>query len=135
MLRKLIALVIIFAITFAGFVDPACADSSKVEIMPANSLIEVRGNNNSLNFNNSFNDSSSGFEGPVSDFFNAVVDGAVKTVGVAVGGVLACYTIDGIATMFFPPAATLSAFCPSFGAASGGTSVVFEGAKAVTGVH
>ncbi|MEH2041615.1 hypothetical protein [Nostoc sp.] len=51
---------------------------------------------------------------------NSVVNGFVTIGGFAVGGSLACYALDGIATMLFPPAAAAAAFCPAVGAMSGG---------------
>jgi hypothetical protein len=54
----------------------------------------------------------------------------VETAGVAIGAGTACYLLDGIATLFFPPAAMAAAFCPTVGSAG----AVIGGTKAVAGL-
>jgi hypothetical protein len=48
----------------------------------------------------------------------STIDGAAQTAGAMIGGFLVCYTVSGVATTFFPPAAVLAPYCPGLGAAS-----------------
>jgi hypothetical protein len=112
MLRNLVALMLTFVVGIMGIVQPAYAMTNP----------EI-GNN--VYVNNSFNLTQE-HENLALSFIESVGKGATTTVGVAVGGLIACYAIDGVATVFFPPAAALSAFCPAIGATSGGTTAIME---------
>lgn len=123
MLRKLIAIILGLAVAITGFVTPAYAYS-------ANSGIVF--DNHQENYSTGYD--GYGYSGRTTEdwsekFGNSIVDGVVTTTGVAIGGVVVCYTLDGIATMFFPPAAALAAFCPSAGAAAVGANAFVQAAK------
>jgi hypothetical protein len=60
----------------------------------------------------------------------SVVNGATETLGWAMGAVAVCYAVNGIASMGFPPAAVLAAYCPAIGAASGGGNIAVQAAHA-----
>lgn len=134
MVRNLIALVLAFAISISGIVKPAYADSSNLSYVPANSTVVVntQGDSNSVIIRGSFNGESYGTRQETSDsFVDGLINGAKTTLGVALGGAAVCYTIDGVATLFFPPAGALSAFCPAMGSAFGSGNAVNQGVKAV----
>ncbi|MCC5603801.1 hypothetical protein [Nostoc favosum] len=128
MLRYLIAIIVALAISITGITRPAYAYTNNFAGFPPNSDITIhQGDNSSINFNYANSpDSERSPNDPSQVFVNGVVNGAVTTAGVAVGGALVCYALDGIATAFFPPAASLAVFCPAVGAASGGTKAVLR---------
>lgn len=135
MFRSLIALAVAFAIAIAGFVKPAYAYSGNSDVMPGNYNTEIRGNNNTVNFKDSFNNNNRGTVDPFDSFSKGFMDGAATTIGITIGGVVVCYTVNGIAATVFPPAAALAAFCPALGAVSGGATAAAGGVKAVAGIH
>lgn len=121
MLRKLIAIILGLAVAITGFVTPAHAYS-------ANSGIVF--DHHQESYSTGYGYSGGTTEDNLSEeFVNGVVDGIVTTTGLAIGGVVACYALDGIATAFFPPAAALAAFCPSAGAATVGANALVQAAK------
>ncbi|MBD2243967.1 hypothetical protein [Nostoc sp. FACHB-888] len=129
MFRSLIALIVALVLTIAGITEPAYADSSNSNLLFVDSnIINNSGYANVNNWNDSFNSLHfPELENIGEKIFDTVVDGFIKTGGFAIGGALACYALDGIATTIFPPAAAAVAFCPVVGAASGG-------AKAFAGI-
>lgn len=127
MLQKLVALVLAFALVLTGIIEPAYADSSYSGIIfdnhkETNSNYHYNYNYGSSNYSDNRKDASD-------QFVDGMVQGAAMTAGLAVGGAITCYALDGIATAFFPPAAALAAFCPAIGGATGGAGVVTQLAR------
>jgi len=123
MFRILIAFVMVLTISIAGIVEPAYAYATIPDV-PVNSTITINQGNDSLVNLNSFNKLASTDENATNSssevFADRVIDGVKTTAGYVIGGAIACYALDGFATLVFPPAAALSAFCPGVGAAAGG---------------
>lgn len=118
MLRSLIALVVAFAIAITGIAKPAYADSNLSSYSSTDSAVvfNTQGNGNSITINDGFNEYGYGDMQPsTATPIDPVLDAAVKTVEGVIGAAIACYAIDSIATLFFPPAGALSAFCPAIG--------------------
>jgi hypothetical protein len=115
MLRSLIAVIIAVSIVFTGIIKPAYAEDNIINY-----------NNYNYNFNDFsvksdqyFIDYSDKNRKDLSNFIEGIKRGALEAAGITVGGVIVCYSIDGVATAFFPPAATLAAFCPAMGGTLG----------------
>lgn len=125
MLQKLIALVLAFALVLTGIIEPAYADSSYSGIIFDNH----KETNSTDYYNYGSSDYGNNRKDPSDQFIDSIVQGVVTTTGLAVGGVVTCYALDGIATAFFPPAAALAAFCPAIGGATGGAGVVTQLAR------
>lgn len=121
MLRGLIALVLAFAIAITGMANPAYAYSDN-STAQAPIIVDNRGDNNSININSGNGYGSDPLNNPSNSFVDGLINGAATTAGFAVGGAIVCYALDGVATMFFPPASAAAAFCPTVGAAVGGTT-------------
>lgn len=131
----MIALVIGFVIAVAGVVKPAYALSSDLGVLPANFHVGIKGNDNLIGINDSSDANNGGTDDLFWSFFEGVKTGIATTIGTVMGGAAVCYTIDGVATAIFPPAAALVAFCPAIGFTSGGATAVAGGVKAVIRVH
>lgn len=133
MVRGLIALVIAFVITISGFAKPAYAGSINSNYL-ANSyaVVNTPEDINSIDIIDSFNSSDIYTTHAPNSFIDGLINGALSTLGVAIGGAIVCYTLDGVATVFFPPAGALSAFCPAVGGAFGSGNVVTQGVKVVS---
>jgi hypothetical protein len=125
MFQSLIAVIVALAIAITGFVKPACANSSDLP-----SFISV--NSPYAIVVDSENDSAASIRYAIQEATEHLVDtvskGLVETAEYAVGGYAACYILDSIATLFFPPAAAVAAFCP----VAGGAGAVFGETKAVS---
>jgi hypothetical protein len=121
MIRSLIAFIAAFAIAFTGIMEPAYAYSNNSGTVLDNHKEHY---SNQYNYGDSYY--GNGSEDPLGEHVDNVVNGAVKTVEFAAGAAIACYTLDGIATVFFPPAATLSAFCPALAGMTGGAKVATQ---------
>ncbi|MDB9537944.1 hypothetical protein PN451_19260 [Dolichospermum planctonicum CS-1226] len=124
MFRSLIASIIAFAIAVTVVVNPAYAESTDTNYYVNNS----GGNGDLVSIDESLNSVSDGASLDLANtFINGLWKGVVETAGVTIGGVIACYSIDGIATLVFPPAAALAAYCPAMpaigGALGGGNTV------------
>lgn len=122
MLRKLVALVIVLALVLTGIMEPAYADSSYSGI-----TFDNHKESNSIDYYN-YGDIYYGDTDKDSSeqFIDSAIQGGITTLGTVVGGLVTCYTLDGIAAVFFPPAAALAAFCPTIGGATGGAEVVTQ---------
>lgn len=121
MLKTLIVLIVAIVIGIVGLSEPSYAytnDYNNLSISHHQNLTEGD------NVNSVASEETT--EEPSKVFVTGVMNGAITTAGVAVGGALICLTLDGIASAFFPPAASLSIFCPAVGAASGGAKVVLR---------
>ena len=113
MFRSLIASIIAFAIAVTVVVNPAYAESTDTNYYFNNS----GGNGDLVSIDESLNSVSDGASLDLANtFINGLWKGVVETAGVTIGGVILCYSIDGIATLVFPPAAALAAYCPAIGA-------------------
>ena len=128
MFRSLIASIIAFAIAVTVVVNPAYAESTDTNYYVNNS----GGNGDLVSIDESLNSVSDGASLDLANtFINGLWKGVVETAGVTIGGVIGgvivCYSIDGIATLVFPPAAALAAYCPAMpaigGALGGGNTV------------
>ncbi|MBD2268034.1 hypothetical protein H6F62_04365 [Anabaena sp. FACHB-1391] len=124
MFRSLIASIIAFAIAVTVVVNPAYAESTDTNYYVNNS----GGNGDLVSIDESLNSVSDGASLDLANtFINGLWKGVVETAGVTIGGVILCYSIDGIATLVFPPAAALAAYCPAMpaigGALGGGNTV------------
>ncbi len=129
MVRGLIALVIATILAVSGIAQPAYALSG-FNNSTAGSPINILGNNNTVNVNpyplvNGYND------GPdtSNSLGSSIKRGFLTVGGYAIGGAAACYALDTVATMVFPPAAMAAAFCPALGVASSGSKLASEGIK------
>ncbi len=112
MFRSLIASIIAFAIAVTVVVNPAYAESADTNSYFNNYGVinNIYGNGNSVTIDNpSKKDSYSEKQ----DSSNPFIDGVINMAGSLIGGAIVCYSIDGIATVFFPPAAVLASFCPA----------------------
>jgi hypothetical protein len=125
MLRKFIAFAVAFALTLTGIMGPAYADSSSLGIS-----FDNHKENNSAEYY-TYGDSYYGntSQDPAEQFAESLVQGAVGMAGMIVGGTITCLALDGIATVVFPPAAALAAFCPAIGGASGGAGAIAQLAR------
>ena len=124
MFSSLIASIIAFAIAVTVVVNPAYAESTDTNYYVNNS----GGNGDLVSIDESLNSVSDGASLDLANtFINGLWKGVVETAGVTIGGVILCYSIDGIATLVFPPAAALAAYCPAMpaigGALGGGNTV------------
>jgi hypothetical protein len=116
MFRSLIASIIAFAIAVTVVVNPAYAESTDTNYYVNNS----GGNGDLVSIDESLNSVSDGASLDLANtFVNGLWKGVVETAGVTIGGVILCYSIDGIATLVFPPAAALAAYCPAMPAIGG----------------
>jgi hypothetical protein len=122
-LRGFIAVIATLVILLVGNAAPAYAGSTSAGTQPgyAQIMIEHKGNNDSYSFNNSFNryEKTDDF---TEEFGSGIARGLGTGVGVAVGAAATCYILDGIATMFFPPAAALAPTCGYVGGLAGGAT-------------
>jgi hypothetical protein len=112
MFRSLIASIIAFAIAVTVVVNPAYAESTDTNYYVNNS----GGNGDLVRIDESLNSVS---DGASLDLANPFINGLVNGIGYTIGVVIVCYSIDGIATAFFPPAAALAAYCPAMPAIGG----------------
>jgi hypothetical protein len=124
MIRGLIAVIVALAITITGFVKPAYAYSSDLVVLSVNpphatTLNSEDGSTASIGY---------AIQDATEHLVTIVSKGFAETVAYAIGAGAACYILDGVATMFFPPAAAAAAFCPVVG----GTGAVFGGTKAAS---
>jgi hypothetical protein len=128
MFRSFIAVIVALAIAVVGVVKPAYAYSIDSNMGLVNPPITINGNGNSVSFNDSFErfDDEGTIERPSDAFANGLMKGIAETTGVVIGGIVVCYALDGIATVFFPPAAAAAAFCPAIGTAGGGAKAVIK---------
>ncbi|MCC5603802.1 hypothetical protein [Nostoc favosum] len=134
MFRNLIAIIVAIAIAIAGAIEPAYAytnDSSGVSVshhihitQGDNSSVSLyqnqgemhlsinQGNYGTVNLNH-INNSADKYttENSSESLIDNVVTGVVENAVTVIGGAMACYALDGIATAFFPPAAVLAPFC------------------------
>src|SRR6478672_3687790 len=99
MFKNLIAFFVALTIMLTGVVSPAYAESN---IAPESTIIAE--------------------SNVVEDLGQKIVE---VTEGIA-ATVIVCYAIDGIAATFFPPAAALSAFCPTAGLGSTGVASIIK---------
>ncbi len=124
MFKTLIAVIVALAITITGFVKPAYADLSNLPFASATSLYVA--------VIDSESDNTASIRYAIQDatkhFVDIVGKGFVETSAYALGAGAACYILDGVATLFFPPAAAAAAFCPL----AGGTGAIFGGTKVMS---
>ena len=111
MFRKFIAIITICVINFLFLVNPVRAES-----IPNNNFHR----NNRVAHNSVLNNPDIWSD----PFVKSLSDNAKITAGTAIGEAIVCYSIDGIATVAFPPAAALSPFCSAIGAVGGGSAIV-----------
>ncbi len=140
MFRSLIALTLAFVIAISGIVKPAYADSRNLSSESANShmVVNNQGDGNSVNISGSFNSVGDNTPQEKSNpFLDGVIRGVMETGGLVIGGAVVCYGIDGIAALLFPPAAALSALCPTVGMGNvlSSGNLISQGAKAVIGTR
>lgn len=121
MFRRLIAALLAFTVALAAITKPAYAFS-------LSSSFSSSFSSDSTSITDSFNNST--IADTTKHIAATVTKGFVETAGVAIGAGTACYLLDGIATLFFPPAAMAAAFCPAVGSAG----AVIGGTKAVAGL-
>ena len=108
-------------------VAPAYAGSilTDTQAKHSQSAIDHKGNNDSYYFNNSFNRYEKN-DNLAEEFGGSLARGLGTGVGVAVGATATCYVLDGIAAMFFPPAAALAPTCGYVGGLAGGGASAFS---------
>jgi hypothetical protein len=129
MFRSFIASIIAFAIAVTVVINPAYAESTDTNYYFNNS----GGNGNSVVIDNSLNrDGYSEKQDSLNPFIDGLLKGLEEAAGVTIGGAIVCYSIDGIATAFFPPAAALASFCPAIGGSLGGGNTATQLFKAAT---
>jgi hypothetical protein len=129
--RGFVAVIATLIIFIVGNVAPAYAGSMPIDtqVEHSQSAIEHKGNNDSYYFNNSFNHYERN-DNLAEEFGISLARGLGTGVGVAVGATVGatatCYVLDGIATMFFPPAAVLAPTCGYVGGLAGGGASAFS---------
>jgi len=128
MFRSLIALLVACVIAITSLTAPAYADSNNVGGLSI-------GTKQSSDSHDIVIINPPLPEPPSPEFWKSFVDGVVNgalgTAGVAIGGAAVCFIADGAATTVFPPAAALLPYCPGIGATIGGGNVVSNGFNAV----
>ena len=125
MFRGLIALLVACVLAITSLTAPAYAESNQVGGLSIGAQ-QISDSHNTVIIN----------PPPVTPsfwdrFIDGVVNGALGTAGVAIGGAAVCFIADSAAATVFPPAAALLPSCPGIGATLGGGSAVSNGVKAV----
>jgi hypothetical protein len=127
--KRLISSLLVLCILLLGTLIPANAYAYELGssgIASSSSKIDISGHHNRTTINNYPGTENYGAQ-ESSTFADAVKDGAIYTVGFAVGATAICYGADLLATAAFPPAAFLAPYCPVVG---GGT-VLVRGVQAI----
>jgi hypothetical protein len=134
--KRVVSALLCLCVLLLGTLTPANANADGLNGVGSSSTdsfsrIDVRGGHNEFTVNNSRIDEYYGSQGAAPGFIESMADGAIYTIGFAVGATVVCYGADAIATAFFPPAAVLAASCPGVGAAAGGGGTVVQGIRAL----
>jgi len=122
MYRKLVSLLVAFAILWLGYTAPVYA--SPIDLNSPDSVsVYINGDNNNVFINpnegkSSFKEDS--FQLDAGSILKSFIQEAAGAAGAVVGITVLCYAADAAATELFPPAALLASYCPQMGGIVGG---------------
>jgi hypothetical protein len=127
--KRSVSLVLVLCVLFLGALAPAYANELNGSgVVSSGTQVNIGGHHNRTTINNYPRDSYGGSQGS-SVFLDSVANGAISTVGFALGATAICFGADALATSVFPPAAFLAPYCPGIGTAIGGGKIITQGAQ------